>query len=157
MGVMGHFVGDAAQPLHSTKHFNGWVGENPKNYPTHKGFHSWIDGGFVGKSEMKLSELLPKVKPAQMLWNDNKKHDDVFPETMAFILQQHDLVEPLYELEKNHQLSIPGDSTKGREFISNQILKGGQMLGNLWLSAWKESPTDTYLKGRLLNRQANKK
>ena len=26
MGVMGHFVGDCAQPLHATKHHHGWVG-----------------------------------------------------------------------------------------------------------------------------------
>ncbi len=158
MGVMGHFVGDAAQPLHSTKHFNGWVGENPKNYPTQKGFHSWIDGGFIGKSEMKLSELLPKIKPAQMVWNDPKaKHDDVFPEVMTYILAQHDLVEPLYQLEKDHLLSVPGDNTKGREFISGQLLKGGQMLGNLWFSAWQQSVPDTYLKARLLDRKANNK
>src|SRR5688572_4951792 len=29
MGVIGHFAGDAAQPLHTTKHYNGWVGPNP--------------------------------------------------------------------------------------------------------------------------------
>ncbi|MBX9736320.1 MAG: hypothetical protein K2X32_05290, partial [Phycisphaerales bacterium] len=32
MGVLSHFVGDASQPLHTTKHFNGWVGENPKGF-----------------------------------------------------------------------------------------------------------------------------
>src|ERR1041384_5985016 len=30
MGVLGHFVGDATQPLHTTKHYNGWIGDNPK-------------------------------------------------------------------------------------------------------------------------------
>ena len=30
MGVLGHFVGDCAQPLHTTKHYNGWAGENPR-------------------------------------------------------------------------------------------------------------------------------
>ena len=25
MGVMGHFVGDGSQPLHTTKYFNGWM------------------------------------------------------------------------------------------------------------------------------------
>src|SRR5881394_1070355 len=28
MGVMGHYAGDAAQPLHTTRHFNGWIGAN---------------------------------------------------------------------------------------------------------------------------------
>ena len=50
MGVMGHYVGDCAQPLHTTVHHNGWVGANPNGYTTWQGFHSWIDGGFVAKA-----------------------------------------------------------------------------------------------------------
>lgn len=32
MGVLSHFVGDMAQPLHATKHHHGWVGDNPNGY-----------------------------------------------------------------------------------------------------------------------------
>ena len=46
MGVMGHYVGDASQPLHTTMHFNGWVGDNPHGYTTNRTFHPWIDGGY---------------------------------------------------------------------------------------------------------------
>ncbi len=41
MGVMGHFVGDGAQPLHTTIHHNGWAGDTPEGYTTWRGFHSW--------------------------------------------------------------------------------------------------------------------
>ena len=34
MGMLSHFVGDAAQPLHTTRHFNGWDGANPNGYTT---------------------------------------------------------------------------------------------------------------------------
>src|SRR2546426_2766429 len=44
MGSMGHFVGDATQPLHTTKHHHGWVGKNPFGYTTNYTFHAWIDG-----------------------------------------------------------------------------------------------------------------
>ena len=40
MGVMGHFVGDAAQPLHTTFRYNGWTGDNPNGYTTWNGLHS---------------------------------------------------------------------------------------------------------------------
>jgi hypothetical protein len=40
MGVMGHFVGDCAQPLHVTKHHHGWVGPNPQGYTTNSSIHS---------------------------------------------------------------------------------------------------------------------
>src|ERR1700685_2781905 len=33
MGVMGHFVGDGSQPLHTSKYFNGWdQNDNPQGY-----------------------------------------------------------------------------------------------------------------------------
>jgi hypothetical protein len=44
MGVMGHYVGDGAQPLHTTVHFNGWAGDNPKGYTTRTTFHAWKIG-----------------------------------------------------------------------------------------------------------------
>ena len=52
MGVMGHFAGDAAQPLHTTIHHHGWVGENPKNYATNSSIHGWIDGGYLNRAGM---------------------------------------------------------------------------------------------------------
>jgi len=50
MGVMGHLVGDAAQPLHVTRHHHGWVGENPNHYTTSRRIHSWIDGGYFSQT-----------------------------------------------------------------------------------------------------------
>ena len=49
MGVMGHFVGDGSQPLHTTVYFNGWVGDNPHGYTTSLKFHAWIDGGYFAR------------------------------------------------------------------------------------------------------------
>jgi hypothetical protein len=164
MGTMGHFVGDAGQPLHSTKHFNGWVGDNPKGYRTNsegraaypQGLHSWIDGGFVAETGMTLTELLPRVRPAQFVWGNTapRTQIEVFPIMMDYILDQHKLVELLYQLEKEGKLS--GDSTKnqeGRVFIAKQFLVAGQMLGDLWYSAWHQAPEDTFLKAQLAKRQ----
>ncbi|HTO04084.1 MAG TPA: hypothetical protein VL069_10305, partial [Opitutus sp.] len=67
MGVMGHFVGDIAQPLHTTDHFNGWVGPNPKGYTTRNTLHGWIDGGFIRAADITLSDLSPRVTRANVL------------------------------------------------------------------------------------------
>jgi hypothetical protein len=154
MGVMGHFVGDASQPLHTTRHFNGWVGKNARGYTTNKSFHSWIDGGFALKTAITLKDL--KVKPARPIWPAHSgKHDDVFPEVMAYIREQFTQLEPLYELEKAGKLSVENESSKeGREFIVGQLLRGSEMLASLWLTAWQEAPPDTYLKARLAERKA---
>jgi hypothetical protein len=74
---------------------------------------------------------------------------------VAFIVEQHKTVEPLYQMNKDGKLSgNPGTDAEGRAFISGQILKGGQFLGDLWLTAWKEATPDTFLRGQLLRRKA---
>src|SRR5258706_483832 len=67
MGVMGHFAGDASQPLHTTVHFNGWTGANPEHYTTTNKFHAWVDGGYIFKANVAgdLAEMKKKLRPAQ--------------------------------------------------------------------------------------------
>jgi hypothetical protein len=45
------------------------------------------------------------------------------------------------------------EGSKGRAFITQQLLAGGQFLGDLWISAWQSAPTDTYLKSQLARRK----
>ena len=160
MGVMGHFVGDAAQPLHTTKHFNGWVGRNPQGYTTNRTFHSWIDGGFFQKAGLdRASEFQGRLRPAQLLGADAAaaKPEDIFPDVIRFIQGQHRLVEPLYQLEKEGKLSGEGKAgLEGREFLRGQVIKAGQMLGDLWYSAWKQAGPDTYLREHLQRRKQGK-
>ena len=159
MGVLGHYVGDAAQPLHTTRHFNGWIGENPKGYSTKSTFHAWIDGGYLAKvGGVKPADLQPKLRPAQLVWpGDAKaKHEDVFPEAMAFILDQFKLMEPLYQMDKDGKLSGEGEAgLEGRAFLAGQLVKAGQMLGDLYFSAWQQAAPDAFLKGALNRRKLN--
>lgn len=153
MGVMGHFPGDAAQPLHTTKHYNGWIGANPKRYNTNQTLHSWIDGGFIRRAGIRLDELKLKVRPAKSIWSGQTPDNDVFGESMQFVVDQFGLVERLYELDRDGKLSPgKGDEKEGREFIAGQLVKGGQFLGDLWFSAWQAAPIDRYLRGELTRR-----
>src|SRR5262249_45182801 len=70
MGVMGHFVADAAQPMHTTRNYNGWTDENPHSYTTDKNFHSWIDGGYLNLHPISEQALREKLRPARLIWND---------------------------------------------------------------------------------------
>ena len=72
---------------------------------------------------------------------------------MNYLVEQNKLVEPLYELEKNGQLTgEPGKGMDGLPFLDGQLVKAGQMLGNIWLTAWLEAPEDTYLERQLQQR-----
>ena len=159
MGVMGHYIGDCAQPLHTTVHHNGWVGENPQGYTRWPGIHSWIDGGFVAKAGIKYADLAPRITPAPAiaLAPRDDGRDPMFVATLDYLLMQSKLVEPLYRLEKAGKFSHSKDEAivpEGRAFIEGQLLKGGQMLGAIWLTAWKTAGPDTYLRASLVKRQA---
>ncbi|HEU6449590.1 MAG TPA: hypothetical protein VFV23_14240 [Verrucomicrobiae bacterium] len=155
MGVMGHYVGDGSQPLHTTKHFNGWVGENPKGYTTKPTFHGWIDGGYFKKTGgIKMKALVGKIRPATKIPNADDP-ESFFHFVVAYLVEQNKFVEPLYEMEKNGELT--GDGVKGmqgRPFLDGQLVKAGQMLGNLWYTAWLEAPEDIYLERQLDQRNA---
>lgn len=49
MGVMGHFVGDAAQPLHNTSDYDGWA-------TGHGGLHSYYETQLVNELPLDLMD-----------------------------------------------------------------------------------------------------
>ena len=154
MGVMGHFVGDSTQPLHTTKHYNGWIGANPKGYSTKKTFHSWVDGGYLTKVGLDAKEIYSKVRTARAVEGANSGNLGVFAPVMSFLMEQNKLVEPLYAIDRDGRLSGNGTvGLAGKALLLDQVLKGGQMLGDLWFTAWQTAPPDGYLKSHLARRQ----
>ena len=156
MGVMGHFVGDASQPLHTTMYHHGWTtNNNPDHYTTSFKFHSWIDGGFFGKTGgITPKKLAEKIHAAEKISNVDEP-DGIFKTAVNFIADNNKLVEPLYRMDRDGKLSNKGDAgAEGRAFLEAQIIKSGQLLGNLWLTAWFTAPEDTFLEGVLQKRRA---
>src|SRR5438067_6864294 len=46
-GVLGHFVGDASNPEHTTWNYNGWIDPNPNHYPNDCAAHDRFERYFV--------------------------------------------------------------------------------------------------------------
>lgn len=157
MGVMGHFVGDSAQPLHTTMHHNGWVGANPEHYTRWPGLHAWIDGGFVAKAGLNLAALADRATPATplALAARDDGRDPAFVHAMDFILANHELMEPLYRMERAKLFRSENDppAAEAVAFIEGQMLRAGELLARFWLTAWSATPPDPYLRGQLLRRQ----
>ncbi len=157
MGVMGHYVGDCAQPLHTTVHHNGWVGPNPNGYSTWQGIHGWIDGGFINKAGIKAADLTPRATPAAIisLAPRTDGRDTMFVAVVDYLLAQNKLVEPLYQMEKAGKFAHAKDevpTAEGRAFIERQLLIGGEELAAIWETAWKSAVPDTYLRSSLIRR-----
>ena len=154
MGVMGHYVGDGAQPLHTTRHYNGWVGENPDNYTREK-IHGRVDGYFRGLDAAGFDALKSRLHPAVQPVNEpGAAPGDNFQQIMNYLIAQDEKVVPLYQLEKAGKLFGGGEKgAEGKEFLSKQLVIGGQMLGDLWYSAWQQASEDTFLESTLARRK----
>ena len=103
-----------------------------------------------------LAELLPKVTPAQALDRAPRPdhRDPIFAQVVDYLNAQFAQVEPLYQLEKAGQLKDgKTGGAQGREFIDGQLLRGGEMLGSLWLTAWRHATPDPFLQRQLLKRR----
>jgi hypothetical protein len=157
MGVMGHYAGDASQPLHTTIHHHGWVGDNPRHYSTNRGFHSWIDGGYLLKvGGADRPGLQARLRPARLpvLNSHPARPEETFQVAMTFVADQNQQVEPLYQMDQDGKFSGNGEKgLAGKAYLEGQMLKSGQLLGDLWFAAWEQAPPDTFLKSQLAKRQ----
>lgn len=158
MGVMGHYVGDSAQPLHTTIYHHGWVGPNPHHYTTWRGLHQWIDGGLIAKAGIGLRELQPSIQPAQAISLAPRAdgRDPMFVAELDYVLQVNKTVEPLYQLHKEGKLGDRDQpvSPEARAFVDHRLVSGGEMLAAIWYTAWKDAVEDTYLRKNLEARKA---
>jgi len=132
-GVLGHYVGDASQPMHMSIHYNGWSenSPNPKNYTKDRGLHSRYEVGYVNAA-VDASGVRPRIKPPQRLaavWDSIKQH----------LTQGYAELEPMYELEKTGEFNPEQPRAKGTEFIATQLARAATMLGNLWYTDWLDS------------------
>jgi hypothetical protein len=133
MGILSHFVGDAAQPLHTTRHHHGWVGDNPAGYTTDKSIHAYIDGVIVEKQGLTVETLRPA-----MHYDARVNADDPWPQTLEYIERSFGQVEPLYRLQKSGDL----DKEPGKKWLTDRFADAGTMLAAMYTAAWESSKPD---------------
>jgi len=132
-GVMGHYVGDASQPMHSTIHHHGWAARvpNPQHFTTDTGIHSRYESAYVDAA-IDASSVRRNVRVPQRLAN-------VWDSIKQYLSQSLAEVVPLYELEKVGEFNPDRPRTRGTDFIAAELSRAGTMLAALWYTAWLES------------------
>jgi hypothetical protein len=133
-GILGHYVSDAANPQHTTIHYNGWSGDNPKGYTTYtreNGIHYRFEELYV-QSHIQLNDVLPLIgkervveKPREEIWN--------------YLRSSNALVEQVYILDKQEPFSDKTVAPEHKKFVSGRLAAGAQMLRDLWWTAWVTS------------------
>jgi hypothetical protein len=129
-GWLGHYVGDGSNPMHTSIHYNGWVGPNHQGFTTAHDVHARMETAFVNANPevTRIAELL--ARPRHL--------DRPFEDYIAYLRDSQSMIERAYQLEK--QGGFDGRGTpQSREFIRRQLGRGAQMLLNLWYTAWLDS------------------
>jgi len=135
-GILGHYVTDVSNPHHTTIHFNGWSGDNPKGYTVftrepNQGIHHRFEEEYV-KTHIQLNDMLPLIgkervieKPREEIWN--------------YLRSSNALVEQLYILDKQEKFNASTTSSEHKKFVSERLAAGAQTLRDLWWTAWVTS------------------
>ena len=132
-GWLGHYVGDGAQPMHTSIHINGWVGPNPHGYITQKEFHWAYENDFVS-ANIKSADVAPLVAAAK----PQALAGDIFDDYLAYLRQSNTHVEKLYQLQKAGALTGKG-TAESRAFTAERLAAGAIELRNMIYTAWLRS------------------
>lgn len=130
LGDLSHFVGDGAQPLHMSVHYNGWGAfPNPEGFTTAR-IHSPIEGVFV-RQAASLASVSGAMVPS-------KSCGCAIEQRVArYLSASGEYVLPLYRLEKAGGFK-PGDR-RGQAFVIERLGVGASELRDLTVEAWKAS------------------
>lgn len=128
IGGLSHYVGDGAQPLHVTAHYNGWGAyPNPKGYTTAK-VHGPFEGEFI-YANVRQADVSARVGPFRSC------DCAIDVRTTAFLAATGREVEPFYALEKAGGLG-PADP-RGRAFATDRMAVAATELRDLIVEAWR--------------------
>lgn len=131
-GILGHYVADGSNPHHTTKHHNGWVGENPKRFSTDNRFHGRFESAYV-QGQIKLPDILGGMNAAPKL----------FPNLRTAIIEYLNTtflqLDRLYEIDKATPFQAETSTAEQKAFASARLAAGAAMLRDIWWTAWVTS------------------
>ena len=138
LGEWAHYVGDASQPLHVSKHYDGWdpkLGPAHAPYPNPKGFtnervHAAFEGAFVRANITPDSVMAAEPPPHPC----TAAIEICTEQYLAATLSQ---VEPFYVLQRAG--AFVGSDPRGIAFATQRLAAGAAELRDLTVSAWAAS------------------
>ena len=131
-GILGHYVADGSNPLHTTIYYNGWKGANPNGYATDTRMHSRFESGYVGANVSRADVAAHVDSVAHVV-------QDLRAGIMAYLAASNAQVEPLYRLDKAHTFDVSTTSPENKQFTVDRLAAGARMLRDLWWTAWVTS------------------
>jgi hypothetical protein len=131
-GILGHYVADGSNPTHTSKHFNGWVGDNPSGYTTDRTFHSRFESAFV-QAQVTPAAVAPLVA------HTPQTYEALRPAVLDYLRRSNAELTRLYGLEKTSSFTAANANPAHARFAAERLAAGATMLRDLWWTAWVTS------------------
>jgi hypothetical protein len=134
IGYLSHYIGDGAQPLHLSIHYNGWGDyPNPNGYTNSRQTHGLFEGGYVGR-HVRLDAVEAAMTPTRVA-ADGLNGFTIQTDTVSYLRTGLTQVIPFYELEKARGFT-EGDA-RGVTFATERVAAGASQLRDLITLAWR--------------------
>lgn len=138
-GILGHYVTDGSNPAHTSIHYNGWVGANPRGFATDNRFHARFESEFVEArvTQAQLLEAMRRAPPPVVI-------TDLRAAIQRYVTHTNSEIERVYSLDKAAPFDRANDRPEHRAFAVQRLAAGATMLRDLWWTAWVTSaPADS--------------
>jgi hypothetical protein len=130
-GWLGHYVGDGANPMHTSVNYNGWVQANPDGFTgTGHDVHGEWENVFLA-AHVKQNDFADRMTPPHPLHH-------VFTDYVAYLRSSNALVHKTYAIQKAGGFRDVG-SPEALKFTYDRMAAGASMLRDMIYSAWLES------------------
>jgi hypothetical protein len=131
-GYLAHYVGDATQPLHTTKYYDG--------YPQDRGMHARLEGA----ADRSVSEIEGLARPQV----HTEQIDSVWPAVVGELRHSDALVSTTFEADRAARAET--GAKRGADFdralmqrelpmIARQVAEASSVLASIWLYEWKQA------------------
>ncbi|QDU32608.1 hypothetical protein KS4_06420 [Poriferisphaera corsica] len=129
-GNLSHYAADIKMPLHTTKHFNGWIKQDGNI--EHKGIHAKVD---ALPSKITFNEIF------DVALDDIKPADNLFLYVLTELEESHSYVKQTYELADKFPEARDLDlyDKDVIAFTKNRERAASRFVANLFLTAWVNS------------------
>ena len=131
-GYLAHYVGDATQPLHTTKYYDG--------YPQDRGMHARLEGA----ADRSVSEIEELARPQVHL----QQIDSVWAAVIGKLRHSNALISTTFDADRAARAET--GAKRGGDFdralmqrelpmIARQVAEASSVLASIWLYEWKQA------------------
>ncbi|MGC1191051.1 MAG: zinc dependent phospholipase C family protein [Candidatus Binatus sp.] len=125
-GFLAHYVGDASQPLHTTKHYDGYEGD--------RGVHARVERTVDIDIRQVSSAAEPQIHLIEI--------DSVWQTAIAEIRDSNSHIQELLQDDRAARQSSDYNAalmSRAQPMIAGQIARAASVLASIWIYEWKRA------------------